>query len=62
MSDVDPAAMLAALDVGRPAVEPPVPFLVAEPALAPGGALLVRVIGCLGAALTAVPRRPNFGT
>ena len=62
MPDEDPAAMLAALDMGCPAVESPVPLLVAEPALTPSGALLVRVVSCLSAALTAVPRCPDFST
>ena len=62
MSDVDPTPMLAALDMGRLAVESPVPLLVAEPTLTPSGAFLVAVVGALSAALTAVPRCPNLGT
>ena len=62
MSDVDPTPMLAALDMGRLAVESPMPLLVAEPALTPSGALLVTVVGARGATFTAVPCCPYLGT
>ena len=55
MSHMDPAVMLAALDVGRPAVEPPVADLVAEPAFFPEWALPIAVVSSICLALTTVP-------
>ena len=52
---MDPAAMLAALDVGCPAIEPPVTNFVAEPAFFPEWALPITVISSICLALTTVP-------
>ena len=55
MSYMDPAAMLAALDVGHPAIEPPMANLVAEPAFFPEWALPIAVVSSICPALTTVP-------
>ena len=60
--NMNPAAVLAALDVGHPAVKPPVPLLVTKSTFASSRALLIAVVSVVGAALTAVPCGPNFST
>ena len=55
MSHMDSAAILAALDVGCPAVKPPMANLVAEPTFFPEWALLVTVVSSICPALTTVP-------
>ena len=62
MSHMDPTVMLAALDVGHPAVEPPVADLVAEPAFFPEWALPIAVVSSICLALTTVPGSAHCDT
>ena len=55
MSHMDPAVMLATLNVGRSAIKPPMADLVAESAFFPEWALPITVVSPICSALTAVP-------